>query len=34
MKRIFVSTSCLKNSKKILPVLEEYDKAEIENVEL
>jgi len=34
MNRIYVSTSCLKNPKKIIPVLEEYEKAEIENVEL
>lgn len=34
MKGIYVSTNCLKNSKKIIPVLEEFEKAEIENVEL
>jgi len=31
---IYASTSCLKNPKNILKVLDEYEKAEIENVEL
>ena len=31
---IFVSTNCLKNPSNVLRVLDEYDKAKIENVEL
>lgn len=31
---IYISTSCLKNPKNIIKVLDEYEKAEIENVEL
>ena len=34
MNKIFVSTSCLKNPKKISRVLDEYQKGDIENVEL
>jgi len=31
---IYVSTSCLKNPQNIVRVLDEYEKAEIQNVEL
>ena len=31
---IYASTSCLKNPQNILRVLDEYEKADIENVEL
>ncbi len=34
MNKIFVSTSCLKNPKNITKVLDEYQKGNIENVEL
>lgn len=34
MNKIYVSTSCLKNPKDVIKVLEEYEKAEIKNVEL
>lgn len=34
MKGVYVSTSCLKNPKNVISVLNQYEKAEIENVEL
>lgn len=34
MRKVFVSTSCLKNPKNVIRVLEQYEKAEIKNVEL
>ena len=34
MKGIYVSTSCLKNPRNVISVLSEYEKAQIENVEL
>jgi len=34
MKGIYVSTNCLKNPKNVISVLSEYEKAQIENVEL
>lgn len=34
MTKIYVSTNCLKNSRDVIKVLKEFEKAEIENVEL